>query len=278
MNKSLFVLAQYCLPQKTLSIAIGKIMDCKTRWLKNALIKWFINRYQVDMSQALEENPENFATFNDFFIRHLKPAARPLASSVLTCPADGTISQIGDIQHNQIFQAKGKSFTLESLLADKELSSNFIDGHFTTIYLSPRDYHRVHMPISGRLIKTIYIPGDLFSVNPLTTEQVDGLFARNERLVCIFETAFGKFAVIMVGAMIVASINTVWAGKVTPPHGEQIVITDYHDKHIVLEQGDEVGYFCLGSTVVLLSEQQCAKWLSTLRANQTVNMGQALTH
>jgi len=276
MKKPLFVILQYCLPQHALSRMIGCAMNSRTTWLKNALIKWFIKRYQVDMSLAAKENPKDYATFNDFFIRHLKPNSRSIAQNknAIISPADGCISQLGKIQQNKIFQAKGIDYTLQALMGDEAWAKDFENGHFATVYLSPKDYHRVHVPFAGKLIAMRYIPGQLFSVNTQTTEHVPGLFSRNERAVCLFETEQGKMAVIMVGAMIVASIHTAWAGQVAPSTSKEIKTINYD--LIPFNKGDEMGYFCLGSTAIVLFANQNMQWLSDKKENTAVIMGEQL--
>lgn len=276
MKKPLFIILQYCLPQHALSRMIGCAMNSRTTWLKNALIKWFIKRYQVDMSLAAKEDPKDYATFNDFFIRHLKPNSRSIAQNknAIISPADGCISQLGKIQQNKIFQAKGIDYTLQALMGDDAWAKDFENGHFATIYLSPKDYHRVHVPFTGKLIAMRYIPGQLFSVNTQTTEHVPGLFSRNERAVCLFETDHGKMAVIMVGAMIVASIHTAWAGQVAPAANKEIKTINYNS--ISFTKGDEMGYFCLGSTAIVLFANQNMQWLSDKKENTAVIIGEQL--
>jgi phosphatidylserine decarboxylase len=214
MKQRLFIFFQYVLPHHVLSRLAGCVAECRVRWFKNAFTQWFVRRYQVDMSQALVEDITGYEHFNAFFTRALKPGARPLDETpgAILCPADGAVSQLGAIEHGRIFQAKGHSFsTLELLGGDARLSAPFMGGEFATIYLSPKDYHRVHMPLAGTLREMVYVPGRIFSVNQTTAENVPELFARNERVVCLFDTERGPMAVVLVGAMIVASIETVWA-------------------------------------------------------------------
>src|SRR5690606_24991155 len=215
----LFIVFQYLVPQHLLSRLVGKIAASELPWIKNPFIDWFSRRYQVDMSEAADPEPRNYPSFNAFFTRALKAGARPLDSDPdsIVSPADGAISQLGAIEAGRIFQAKGQTYTTAELLGDTDMAALFDGGVFATVYLSPRDYHRVHMPVSGRLLRTLYVPGDLFSVNQTTAENVPRLFARNERLVCLFDTECGPMAVVLVGAMIVAGIDTVWAGQVAPP-------------------------------------------------------------
>jgi len=277
LKDRLFILVQYLTPHHLLSRLVGTMAQSRAAWLKNRLIGGFVRRYQVDMSEAQQQDPLAFESFNAFFTRALKPEARPLDSTegVILCPADGAISQIGDIGHGRVFQAKGHSFSTHALLGgDSERAAPFLNGRFATIYLSPRDYHRVHMPISGTLREMVYVPGKLFSVNPLTASAVPDLFARNERVVCIFDTACGPMALVMVGAMIVASMETVWAGQVAPL--TRAVKRFSYDGPIALEAGAELGRFCLGSTVILLFGEQQVDWVQQLNAGSSVRMGQKL--
>ncbi|MBP6682502.1 MAG: phosphatidylserine decarboxylase, partial [Halioglobus sp.] len=251
----IFIFLQHILPQHLLSRCTGALADLRhPLWLKNWLIHVFIRQFKVDMSEAADPDPRSYASFNAFFTRPLREDARSPAEADVICPADGAISQLGDIRGGRIFQAKGQSFsTWELLGGDSERAGLFADGRFATIYLAPRDYHRVHMPLAGRLTATSYIPGKLFSVNRVTAESVPRLFARNERLVCYFDTAAGPMAMILVGAMVVAGIETVWSGQVAPPTSEP-VLRDYVavPRVIELAQGEEMGRFKLGSTVILL--------------------------
>lgn len=274
----LFIILQYLLPQHGLSRIAGWLAEGSL--LKNFLIKSFARHYQVNLQEAEIEDPERFENFNAFFTRALKPGARPLAGdeNAIVCPADGAISEIGRIEEDRILQAKGRYYTVAELLADSAMASYFAGGDFATVYLSPRDYHRVHMPLAGKLIKTIYVPGKLFSVNRVTVDSVPGLFARNERLVCLFETEAGKMAVVLVGAMIVAGIETVWEGHVCPRKDNQIQAQDYsnREQHISLDCGAEMGRFKLGSTAIVLFQSGAAALNSELKANSPVRMGQLL--
>lgn len=278
MPDRLFILFQYLLPHHLLSRLAGCLANCTWSWVKNPFITWFVKRYQVDMSQALEENPTVYSSFNDFFTRALKPDARPLdqTSGSILCPADGAISQLGKIEHGRIFQAKGHSFSVQELLGgNAELAAPFQGGEFATVYLSPRDYHRVHMPLGGTLKEMIYVPGKLFSVNQTTAENVPELFARNERVVCLFDTEAGPMAVVLVGAMIVASVETVWAGLVAPPSRE-LRSTAYGQAAPSLEKGDEMGRFKLGSTAIVLFGPDAMRWSESLKAGDSVQMGQLM--
>jgi phosphatidylserine decarboxylase len=275
-----FILLQYLLPQHLLSRIVGKFAESKR--LKNPLIRLFIKRYKVDLSQAVIQDINAFENFNAFFTRELKPDARPLAknANAIVCPADGTLSQLGNIKENQLLQAKGRHYSCEDLLGgDLKMAELFRGGSFATVYLSPRDYHRVHMPLSGTLLRTIYIPGKLFSVNQVTANSVPNLFARNERLVCLFQTELGPMAIALVGAMIVAGIDTIWSGQVCPTGAKRkIHAIDYTGRHpaIDLAQGAEMGKFRLGSTAIILFPHGAMEFDSSLQATSSVAMGQLL--
>lgn len=278
MKAFLFITLQYLVPHHTLSRIVGWFAQTKIVWIKSLFIQKFIAHFNVNMSEAEREDPESYENFNDFFTRALKPEARPICQESLSfvSPADGAISQMGTIQSNQIFQAKGHQYSTEALLGgDTENAAKFVDGSFATIYLSPKDYHRLHMPIDGKLIKMTYIPGKLFSVNPCTVENVDGLFARNERVVCIFETSFGPMALVLVGAMIVASIDTVWAGQIAP-YKRDIQNFYYTNQEITLAKGEEMGRFKLGSTIIILTPAKTLEWQNTLTAQSPVKLGEAI--
>lgn len=269
------VLRQYFVPQHALSRLGGKIAECRWKWWKNWVIKHFIKRYRVDMSIAQQENPEEYPNFNSFFTRLLKPEARPIVQerNAIACPADGSISQIGQIHAGSLIQAKRFYFQLRDLLGGSDsLTKTFEEGSFTTIYLAPKDYHRVHMPLTGSLIKTIYVPGKLFSVNTLTTQSIPSLFSRNERLICLFKTEAGPMIIILVGAMLVASINTVWQTAFN-----RKTITTYTPPHpIELERGAELGHFKLGSTVIVLFTKNAIEWNPAFHENTIVKMGELL--
>ncbi len=279
MNKDqLFALSQYLVPQHALSRLVGKIAASENPLIKKTFINWFAKRYQVNMSEALNENLNAYSSFNEFFTRPLKEGARPLAEgeTTLVSPADGAISQLGKIELGRVFQAKGHDYSVTDLLGgDAERAEAFQNGDFMTIYLSPKDYHRVHMPFAGTLTETIYVPGKLFSVNPATVNNVDALFARNERLVCMFDTEFGPMAMVLVGAMIVAGIETVWSGQVTPLPGMPQA-QRYNGEPIHLEKGDEMGRFKLGSTVVLCFPPDAVEFAESLREASPLRMGEAL--
>lgn len=273
LSTKLFIGFQHIAPQHFFSRAVGWLAASESPIIKNTFIKMFHQRYQIDMSLAEQENLTSYASFNDFFTRSIKSHVRPIdaAPSSIVSPADGAISQMGKISGDDIFQAKGQSFTASQLVGNATLAKPFIGGEFATVYLSPKDYHRVHMPFAGRLTDTIYVPGELFSVNTVTAANVPGLFARNERLVCLFDTELGRMAVVLVGAMIVAGIETVATGKIKPSG------TLEHRKHdLHLNKGDELGRFYLGSTAVILFEANKIKWLEQFGAASPVNMGQGL--
>jgi phosphatidylserine decarboxylase len=277
---SLFILLQHIVPQHLLSRLTGWLADLRRPvWLKNWVIGLFVRRFGVDMSEAEEPDYTAYDNFNAFFTRPLKDGARSIDGADIVCPADGAISQIGAIEGGSVFQAKGQNFTTEQLLGgDSERAAWFENGEFATIYLSPRDYHRVHMPVSGRLIATRYVPGELFSVNGVTAERVEGLFARNERHVCYFDTEAGPMAMILVGAMVVAGIETVWEGQVAPPLREATVWKNYVQlpNPVALRKGEEMGRFKLGSTVILLFPNDSIRWDERYWAGSPTRMGEAL--
>nr|WP_218947387.1 archaetidylserine decarboxylase [Acinetobacter sp. YH16032] len=275
LKKKLFIQAQQIVPQQKLSRLVGKVAASENPVLKNVVIQAFKAKYGIDMSIAEQQNALKFKSFNEFFTRSLKTGVRSIDSNPrsVVSPADGAISQLGKINEGDIFQAKGQSFSVEKLIGDPQLAAPFKNGEFATVYLSPRDYHRVHMPYSGTLTETLYIPGELFSVNQTTAENIPGLFARNERMVCLFDTDVGRMAVVLVGAMIVAGIETVATGKVKPTGRLEL---NHHA--MKLEKGDELGRFYLGSTAVVLFEKDKMQWDQAFKANSTVVMGEALGH
>lgn len=270
---------QYAMPKHFISRMVGKLAAAKAGGLTTALIKLFIKQYKIDMSEAKYPDPAHYKTFNEFFTRPLKEGIRPLAeeSDIIAHPVDGAISQLGDVVDGQIIQAKGHDYSLQALLGGKEEdTAPFLGGKFATIYLAPKDYHRIHMPVDGTLSKMIYVPGDLFSVNPLTAQNVPNLFARNERVVAIFETEIGPLAMVLVGATIVASIETIWAGTVTPPAGKDVFSWNYPtegDNAITLKKGEEMGRFKLGSTVILAWGANQAEFLSDQQPETVTRMG-----
>lgn len=270
---------QYLIPQHSLSKLMYWLTRIQFKPWKNLLIKQVVNLYNVELNQAERESADDYISFNDFFTRHLKQSARTwdLNKSSILSPVDGAISQIGKLDTNNIIQAKGKTYTLDTLLAnDSDTIARLSDGSFTTLYLSPRDYHRIHMPVRGKLIKSIYVPGDLFAVNNATVRNVDNLFARNERFISIFETDLGLMAQIMVGAIFVGSMETVWLGQITPPYTQQLDIREYKENPVILEQGQEFGHFNMGSTVILVFENNCLDWLDILKAGDAIQVGQEL--
>lgn len=270
---TLFVQAQKRLPQQRISRLVGKLAATEQPFLKTAAILAFKQRYKIDLSIAESQNITKYPSFNAFFTRALKAGTRPIDtdSTRIVSPTDGVVSQLGKIAHGDIFQAKGQSFSVTQLIADPELAKPFIEGEFATIYLSPRDYHRVHMPYSGTLTETLYVPGDLFSVNQVTAQHVNGLFARNERMVCLFDTQIGRMAVVLVGAMIVAGIETVATGKVKPNGHLEM---QHHT--LQLNKGDELGRFYLGSTAIVLFEKNKVHWHTSLHPNDAVVMGRSI--
>ena len=272
------VAPQYLLPKLALTRLAGRFASSQGGGLTTAVIRWFVRRYNVNMAEAAEPDLTAYATFNDFFTRPLKPGARPLDAADWVCPVDGAISQLGPISGDQVFQAKGHSYSTTALVGgDAALASQFQDGQFATIYLSPRDYHRIHMPCAGSLTRMVYVPGELFSVNPATARGVPGLFARNERVVCVFDTAFGPMVLVLVGATIVGSMATVWHGMVNPPRLPDVRTWTYEDDHITLGQGAEMGRFMLGSTVVMLWPQSAdLRFQPDWSATRAVRMGETM--
>ena len=279
MSDRLAVLPQYLLPKQALTALAGRIAGAQAGRLTTQLIKWFVQRYQVNMSEAADSNVASYVSFNDFFTRALKDGARPLASAELICPVDGAISQFGTIRGQQIFQAKGHDYSSTALLGgDAAQAARFSDGHYATLYLSPKDYHRIHMPCSGRLQRMIYVPGELFSVNPTTARAVPGLFARNERVVCIFESTSGPFALVLVGATIVGSMATVWHGVVNAERGGEMREWHYADQAVDLQQGAEMGRFLLGSTVVMLFPKGPLHFNPAWAPGRAIRMGEVMGH
>ena len=277
MFPPLSIQQQYLLPKKLLTVLAGKLAGLRGGAFTHALVRRFVAHYNVNMQEAADPRIESYASFNDFFTRPLREGARPIADAPLVCPVDAAISQFGPIEHDQIFQAKGHSYSTTALLAgDAELARRFDHGHFATLYLAPKDYHRIHMPCDGRLVSMTYVPGDLFSVNPMTARHVPGLFARNERVVCVFDTSFGPFVNVLVGATIVGSMATVWHGVVNPPRPGRVVQWDYRDRDIVLRKGQEMGRFLLGSTVVMLFPQDVVTFHPDWAPTRPVRLGEAM--
>ena len=277
VSDRLAVLPQYLLPKKALTAMAGQLAGASLGGLTTGIIRRFIRRYGVDMSEAANPDPASYATFNEFFTRALKPGARPLAQADWVCPVDGAISQFGPIEHDQIFQAKGHAYSTTALLGgDAAQAAAFEGGHFATLYLSPRDYHRIHMPCDGTLTRMVYVPGELFSVNPTTARGVPGLFARNERVVCHFDTAYGPLALVLVGATIVGSMATVWHGVVNPPRRPQLHAWSYAPGTVQLKQGEEMGRFLLGSTVVLLWPQGQIRFNPAWQPARAIRLGERM--
>jgi phosphatidylserine decarboxylase len=272
----LFVWLQYLLPQHGLSRLILAATRVRVPWFKNWTIRGFLKLYAVNMSEAAETDPYRYGTFNEFFTRALKDHARPIADApdAIACPVDGCISEAGTIDRDRLLQAKGRYYRLGDLLASQPWASRFEGGSFATIYLAPFDYHRVHMPLHGALRETVYVPGCLFSVNAVTAQHVPGLFARNERVLTLFDTAFGQFALVLVGALNVGSMATVWAGDITPAARRRV--TRLAAPPTLLDKGAELGRFNMGSTVILLFEPNRARWQSGVQAGRLVRLGQSL--
>ncbi|WP_196139615.1 archaetidylserine decarboxylase [Aliikangiella sp. G2MR2-5] len=273
------ITSQYLFPQHLVSIAAGKLADSKTVWFKNWFIQKFANAYGIDMSNAVEPELTNYACFNDFFTRAIKPESRPIDDdqNSLCSPVDGAMSQFGKIEQGRIIQAKGHHYSaLELLGGNEEKAKLFSDGEFCTIYLAPKDYHRIHMPCEGTLTAMTHVPGKLFSVNPLTAENVPNLFARNERVVCYFDTPFGEMALVAVGATIVGSVETVWHGTVTPPTVKKPSHWDYPEKKVSLHKGKEMGRFKLGSTVILLLQKNQWQWNEKLKPASPMVLGEKM--
>ncbi len=271
------MLPQYLLPKQALTSLAGKLASARAGALTTGIIERFVARYNVNMAEAANPDIRSYSTFNEFFTRPLKPGVRPLARADFICPVDGAISQFGAIERDQIFQAKGHQYSTTALVGgDAALARQFEDGSFATIYLSPRDYHRIHMPCDGRLVRMIYVPGALFSVNPTTARGVPGLFARNERVVCVFESEHGPFVLTLVGATIVGSMATVWHGVVNPPRSAKVREWRYDEQQIVLKQGEEMGRFLLGSTVVLLFPKGKLRFNKEWEAARPVRLGEKM--
>jgi phosphatidylserine decarboxylase len=277
VSDRLAVLPQYLLPKGALTNFAGRIAGAKGGAMTTRLIRWFVGRYNVNMDEALDPDITHYTSFNDFFTRALRPEARPLAKADYVCPVDGRISQFGKIDKDQIFQAKGHNFSTTALVGgDTALAAQFEHGSFANLYLSPRDYHRIHMPCDGRLTRMIYVPGELFSVNPTTARGIPGLFARNERVVCVFDTANGPFVMTLVGATIVGSMATVWHGVVNPPRTGEIRDWSYANDNVVLKQGEELGRFLLGSTVVMLFPKDTVQFNANWQPAGPVQLGEVM--
>ena len=276
------VLLQYLLPKQALTHFAGWVASRERGWVTTEIIRRFVARYRVNMDEALDSDISSYRTFNEFFTRALKPGVRPVAQAALVCPVDGAVSQFGPIAGDQLFQAKGHHYSTTALVGgDAALAAQYDNGSFATIYLSPRDYHRIHMPCAGRLTRMIYVPGELFSVNPATARGVPGLFARNERVVCVFESARGPFVLVLVGATIVGSMATVWHGVVNPPRSKAVREWRYPaagQPEVMLKQGEEMGRFLLGSTVVMLFPKGPLRFNRDWVPGGAVRLGEVMAH
>jgi len=264
---------QYLIPQHLLSKLMFRFARIEVVWIKNSFTRWFIKNYQVNLDEAETTNVEDYLSFNEFFTRRLKSKSRPISNATVVAPVDGIVSQSGYIKDSQIIQAKGHHFEVSQLLAGESVSK-LDNGQFSTIYLSPKDYHRVHMPFDAKLVSMRYVPGDLFSVNHKTVNKINGIFARNERLVCRFEASFGEVVFVLVGAIFVGSIQTSWQGQITPPYGKYVKSFDYIDKEFELNKGDELGRFNMGSTVIMLLPEGAPEL--KLHSGQVLRMGQSV--
>ena len=277
MSDRLAVLFQYLLPKQALTLLAGRFATARAGSLTTGVIRWFVGRYGVNMGEAANPDIGSYASFNEFFTRSLTAGARPLAQADFICPVDGAISQFGAILRDQIFQAKGHRYSTTALVGgDEQLAAQFQDGSFATLYLSPKDYHRIHMPCAGRLLRMIHVPGELFSVNPVTARGVPGLFARNERVVCVFESARGPFALVLVGATIVGSMATTWHGVVNPPRPGHLREWRYDDRELRFGQGEEMGRFLLGSTVVMLFPKNTLKFNAEWSPQRAIRLGEKM--
>lgn len=279
ISARLFIALQHILPQHFLSKMMWHLTRCEYKWLLKLILPLFIRQFKVNMDEAKNTDWRSYTSFNNFFTRELAESARTITTDEkeIASPVDGAVSQMGNINEDLIFQAKGHAYSLKQLLGDREeLGGIFKNGSFNTIYLSPKDYHRIHMPLDGTLKEMIHVPGELFSVNPTTVENVPALFARNERVICLFDTAAGPMAIILVGAIFVGSIETVWHGEVTPPSCKAIRNWLYEDETISYAKGQEMGRFNMGSTVILLHAENKIEWDSELKAEQVVRLGEVI--
>ena len=277
MSDRLRVLLQYLYPKQAMTAFAGKVANANAGGITTAIIRWFVGHYNVNMGEAAEPDIARYPTFNAFFTRALRPGARPLADAEFICPVDGSISQFGAIDDDRIIQAKDHDYSTVALVGgDRDLAAHFQHGSFATLYLSPKDYHRVHMPCAGRLTRMIFVPGSFFSVNPVTARGVPELFSRNERVVCVFETERGRFVLAFVGATIVGSIETVWHGVVNPPGAREVKEWQYRPQDWVFGKGDEMGRFLLGSTVVLLFPKERLRFNPGWAPERTVRLGEMM--
>ena len=277
LAERLAVVPQYLMPKQAMTAFAGVVANWRGGGATAGIIRHFVAKYGVDMAEAAEPDIARYASFNDFFTRALAPSARPLAAADLVSPVDGAISQFGAIAGDQIFQAKGHRYSTTALVGgDAALAAPFENGHFATLYLSPKDYHRIHMPCAGKLVRMIHVPGDLFSVNPTTARGVPGLFARNERVVCVFDGERGPWVLVLVGATIVGSMATVWHGIVNPPRPGTVRDWRYEERDVRLAQGEEMGRFLLGSTVVLLFPPAPLQFNLAWVPGAAIRMGEAM--
>jgi len=277
LSDRLAVLPQYLLPKRAITVFAGWCANSRSKAWTRRVIPWFIRRYGVNMAEAANPDPMAYETFNAFFTRALRHDARPLAAGPFVCPVDGAISRCGPIVGNHLTQAKGHTYSVRTMVGgDDALAAKFVDGQFATLYLSPKDYHRIHMPCDGRLVRMIHVPGDLFSVNPTTARGVPGLFARNERVVCEFDSAHGTFVLALVGATIVGSMATAWHGLVNPPRPRTVREWRYDDRDITLRKGEEMGRFLLGSTVVMLFRKGTLQFPTDWVPGRDIRMGEAM--
>lgn len=277
MSDRLNVLPQYLFPKQALTTFAGKIANARGGRFTTSLIRWFVAHYGVDMAEAANPDIESYATFNEFFTRALRDGLRPLAQADYICPVDGAISEFGAIDDDQIIQAKNHNYSAVALVGgDRDLAAQFQHGSFATLYLGPKDYHRVHMPCEGRLKRMIFVPGALFSVNPLTARGVPGLFARNERVVCVFDSELGPFVLVLVGATLVGSMETVWHGVVNPPGAREVRESQYQPHDWVFRKGDEMGRFSLGSTIVMLFPKNRLMFNPEWKPEREVRLGEMM--
>jgi len=267
------IFLQYLLPQHLLSKLMFWFARIENIWIKEIFTRWFINKHQVNLAEAERDNISDYVHFNDFFTRALKQQARSISESLIISPVDGVVSQVGKIKDSQILQAKGHHFSISQLLAGESVEK-IENGFFATIYLAPRDYHRIHMPMDGKLVSMRYIPGNLFSVNQKMVQKVNGVFARNERLVCLFDTLFGRVVFVLIGAIFVGSMETSWQGQITPPYGKEVKVYDYTEKEFELFKGDELGRFNMGSTIIMILPETAPAL--KLQSEQELKMGQSL--
>ncbi|MFD2367195.1 archaetidylserine decarboxylase [Pseudoduganella sp. GCM10020061] len=278
MSDRIKVLPQYLLPKRALTEFAGRVAGAKGGASTTRLIQWFVKKYGVNMDEALDPDVHSYASFNEFFTRPLRDGVRPLADADFICPVDGAISQFGEVKDHQIFQAKGHNFTTAALVGgDDTLAAHFQHGSFANLYLSPKDYHRIHMPCDGTLTRMIYVPGALFSVNPTTARGIPGLFARNERVVCVFDSKeHGPFVMVLVGATIVGSMETVWHGVVNPPRARDVREWTYPAGEVALRKGEEMGRFLLGSTVVMLFQPGVISFNPEWGPQRSIRLGEAM--